>query len=68
MVAFGILIIFGFTYICEQTFSNINFIKNKLRNQLNDIRVDACLKLKTTDYSPEELPKLSGEIQCQKSY
>ncbi|KAL4107617.1 hypothetical protein QTP88_017941 [Uroleucon formosanum] len=62
MVAFGILTIFGSTYICEQTFSNMNFIKNKLRNQLNDISLDACLKLKTTDYFPE-LNKLSGEIQ-----
>ncbi|KAL4083645.1 hypothetical protein QTP88_028961 [Uroleucon formosanum] len=67
MVAFGILTIFGSTYICEQTFSNMNFIKNKLRNQLNDISLDACLKLKTTDYFPE-LNKLSGEIQCQKSH
>jgi len=64
MVAFGILTIFGSTYICEQTFSNMNFIKNKLRNQLNDISLETCLKLKTTNHSPE-LNKLSGEIQCQ---
>ncbi|XP_050065986.1 general transcription factor II-I repeat domain-containing protein 2B-like [Aphis gossypii] len=67
MVAFGILTIFESTYICEQTFSNMNFIKNKLRNQLNDISLDACLKMKTTDYFPK-LNKLSGEIQCQKSH
>ncbi len=30
--AFGILSIFGSTYLCEQVFSSMNFIKNKLRS------------------------------------
>lgn len=67
VIAFGIMTIFGSTYICEQTFSNMNYIKNKLRSQLNDISLDACLKLKTTNYSPD-LNKLCSEIQTQKSH
>lgn len=59
---FKMLTIFGSTYVCKQTFSNINFIKNKLRNQLNDISlVDTCLKWKSIDYSLE-FNKLCSEI------
>lgn len=32
MVAFGISTIFGFTYVCEQTFSNMYFNENKPRS------------------------------------
>jgi len=31
-------------------FLNMNFIKNKLRSQLNDISHDNCLMSKNTDY------------------
>ena len=31
--------IFGTTYICEQCFSNMNFIKNKHRNKLTNIDI-----------------------------
>ncbi|KAI5088835.1 general transcription factor II-I repeat domain-containing protein 2-like, partial [Silurus meridionalis] len=34
--ALGVLSIFGSTYVCEQVFSNINFIKNKHRARLTD--------------------------------
>lgn len=40
--------IFGSTYFCEPTFPSMNFIKNKLRSQLNDNSLDACLKFKIT--------------------
>lgn len=41
---------YGSTYICEQTFSNINPVKNKLRSLLND---DTSLQSKTTNYIPD---------------
>ncbi|XP_044276826.1 general transcription factor II-I repeat domain-containing protein 2A-like [Varanus komodoensis] len=34
--AFGVLSIFGSTYVCEQVFSNMNYIKNKHRSRLTD--------------------------------
>lgn len=65
--AFGILTVFGSTYICEQVFSSINFIKGKLRNRLNAASLLSCIKLKTTSYSPN-IEKLSNEIQQQPSH
>lgn len=65
--AFGILTIFGSTYSCEQTFSNMNFIKSKLRSQLTEVSLETCLKLKTTTYSPD-IEKLCASIQQQKSH
>lgn len=45
MIAFKILSIFGNTYICEQLFSNINFIKNELGTQMNNVCIDTRFKL-----------------------
>lgn len=47
---FSILIVNGFTYIYEQTFLNMDLVKNKLKSRLNDIRLDTCLKLNITNY------------------
>lgn len=59
---------YGFTYICEQIFSNISLIKNKLRSWLNDdASLDTSLKSKTTNYFPGR-NKLWSEIQSQKSH
>ncbi|XP_074854305.1 general transcription factor II-I repeat domain-containing protein 2A-like isoform X2 [Carettochelys insculpta] len=65
--AFSILSIFGSTHLCEQVFSNMNFIKSKLRRQLNDESLQSCLKLKMTAYSPD-FERLSEETQQQKSH
>lgn len=65
--AFGVLAIFGSTYICEQVFSNMNFIKNKHRSRLTDINLRSCLKMKVTSYSPD-VKKLCSEVQEQKSH
>lgn len=64
--AFGVLAIFGSTYICEQVFSNMNFIKNKHRSCLTDISLGSCLKMKVTSYSPD-VKTLCSEVQEQKS-
>lgn len=46
------LIIFGSTYICEQTFSIMNFNKNSLRARLKDEHLQAVLKISTSNFKP----------------
>ncbi|XP_069460653.1 general transcription factor II-I repeat domain-containing protein 2-like [Ambystoma mexicanum] len=65
--AFGVLSIFGSTYVCEQVFSNMNYIKNKHRSRLTDDSLQACVKMKVTSYSPD-VQTLSTEVQEQKSH
>lgn len=43
-VAFGILTVYGSAF---QTFSNMSFIKNKLKSRLNNVSPDVCSKLRT---------------------
>ncbi|XP_066471497.1 protein FAM200C-like isoform X2 [Tiliqua scincoides] len=65
--AFAVLSIFGSTYVCEQVFSNMNFIKNKYRSRLTDVCLQSCVKTKVTSYSPD-VQTLCVEIQKQKSH
>ena len=51
---------------CEKTYSNMNFIKNKLRNQIHDKNLKSCLKLRTS-YTLNII-KLSKEMQADCSY
>ena len=66
-LAFGVLTIFGSTYSCEQAFSFMNIIKSKVRSQLTNKNLEACLKLKITSYEPD-LTKLSKSMQGQCSH
>ena len=65
--AFGILSIFGSTYVCEQLFSNMNYIKNRYRSRLTDDSLQSCVKVKVSSYSPN-VQMLCAEIQDQKSH
>ncbi|KAK7918764.1 hypothetical protein WMY93_010048 [Mugilogobius chulae] len=65
--AFGVLSIFGSTYICEQLFSNVNYIKSKYRSRQTDESLQSCVKIKVTSYSPN-ITELSNELQGQKSH
>ena len=65
--AFGILSIFGSTYVCEQLFSNMNYIKNRYRTRLTDNSLQSCVKVKVSFYSPN-VQKLCAEMQEQKSH
>ncbi|XP_039186129.1 general transcription factor II-I repeat domain-containing protein 2-like [Crotalus tigris] len=65
--AFGVLSIFGSTYICEQVFSNMNYIKNKYRSRLAGNSLQSCVKMKLTSYSPD-VQTLCAEIENQKSH
>ena len=46
--ALGVLSSFGSTYLCEQVFSSMNFIKSKHRSRLTDESLQSCLKIKVT--------------------
>ena len=64
---FGVLPIFGSTYVCEQLFSTMNYIKNKHRSRLTDDSLQSCVKMRVTSYSPD-LQTLCAEVQEQKSH
>ncbi|GFX18108.1 uncharacterized protein TNCV_1577871 [Trichonephila clavipes] len=50
-LAYAILTIFSSTYACESLFSEINNIKDSLRNRLTDYSNSACILLKVTSYN-----------------
>ena len=65
--AFGVLSIFGSTYLCEQIFSILNYIKSKHHSRLTDESLQSGMKIKVTCYSPD-MDTLCSEVQAQKSY
>ena len=50
---------FGSTYICESVFSIMKQIKNNTRNRMADETLDACLRLSTTEITPELLMQIN---------
>ena len=65
--ALGVLSIFGSTYLCEQIFSNMNYIKSKYRTRLTDESLQSCVKIKVTSYMPD-VEKLTSDVRKQKSH
>jgi hypothetical protein len=51
-LAFSLLTMFGSTYVCEQLFSSMNFIKSTVRNRIGTDLSETCVQLKSTNYSP----------------
>ncbi|GFX80182.1 general transcription factor II-I repeat domain-containing protein 2A [Trichonephila clavipes] len=66
-LAYVISTIFSSTYACESLFSEINNMKDSLRNRLTDDSNSACFLLKVTSYNPN-MSYLSSNLQQQKSY
>ncbi|GFY19385.1 dimer_Tnp_hAT domain-containing protein [Trichonephila clavipes] len=64
---YAVLTIFSSTYACESLFSEINNIKDSLRNHLTDDSNSACILLKVTSYNPD-ISYLSSNLQQQKSH
>lgn len=65
--AFGVLSIFGSTYLREQVFSSMNFIKSKYHSRLTNESLHSCVKIKVTSYSPD-IGKICSEFQKQVSH
>src|SRR5258705_8603557 len=57
---------FGTTYVCEQTFSSMNLIKNKHRTRLTDQHLGNLLRLGSTNMRPR-IKELVMAKQIQKS-
>ncbi|GFW44120.1 dimer_Tnp_hAT domain-containing protein [Trichonephila clavipes] len=66
-LVYAILTIFSSTYACESLFSEINNIKDSLRNRLTDDSNSACILLKVTSYNPD-ISYLSSNLQQKKSH
>ena len=47
------LVLFGSTYICEQTFSTMSINKNKLRSNLTDTNLQSLLRITTSNMEPD---------------
>lgn len=47
------LVVYGSTYICEQTFSAMKHNKSSTRSRLTDEHLQAILKISTTHFKPE---------------
>ena len=47
------LVIFGLTYICEQTFSIMNKNKNSLRSSITDEHLKSVLRISTANLTPD---------------
>ena len=61
------LSIFGSTYICEQTFSIMNMIKNKQRSSLSNENLEDILKISTSHMYPD-YDKLVVGKRCNVSH
>ena len=48
-MAMKLLILFGSTYICEQTFLTMNINKTKLRSNLTDVHLQSSLRISTSN-------------------
>lgn len=62
-----IITMFGSTYLCEQTFSILNYRKNNNCSRLTDEHLDAILRVSTTKMKAD-IKKLASQMQPQKSH
>ncbi|XP_050503442.1 EPM2A-interacting protein 1-like [Diabrotica virgifera virgifera] len=66
-VALKISALFCSTYLCESTFLNMKFIKNKYRSRVTDEHLDSCIRLGITNNQPD-VKKLTDMMDCQSSH
>ncbi|XP_045504708.1 general transcription factor II-I repeat domain-containing protein 2A-like isoform X2 [Colias croceus] len=59
--------IFGSTYTCEQTFSIVNYRKNKYASRLTDEHLRAILRIATTNMTAN-IQEIASQIQPQTSH
>ncbi|CAH2108321.1 unnamed protein product [Euphydryas editha] len=62
-----LITVFGSTYLCEQTFSILNYRKNKYASRLTDEHLKAILRISTTNLKTD-IQKIASQIQPQTSH
>lgn len=62
------LSLFGSTYLCEQTFSVMNFNKNRVRTRLSDAHLRDILRIKTSCIEPDLTHLLHSRGQFHPSH
>lgn len=62
------LSLFGSTYLCEKTFSVMNFNKNRVRTRLSDSHLRDILRIKTTAFEPDLAYVLQSRSQYHPSH
>nr|XP_014351190.1 PREDICTED: general transcription factor II-I repeat domain-containing protein 2-like [Latimeria chalumnae] len=65
-VAQKILVLFGSTYVCEQTFSLLKCNKSRYRSQLTDQHLSSLLQISTTRMTPDfdAIVKRGDKLHC----
>lgn len=64
----SMIAMFGSTYLCEQTFSKMNYVKSKYRSRLTDENLKAILKIGGTKFEPKWPNILNNMLQFHKSH
>ncbi|XP_042242397.1 general transcription factor II-I repeat domain-containing protein 2B-like [Homarus americanus] len=62
------LVLFGSTYICEQTFSIMKLNKSKLRSAMTDDHLEQVLFIATTEATPDFNGLVSNHQRCHPSH
>lgn len=65
--ALKMMSLFGSTYVCEQLFSKMNFVKNKTRSRLTNVHLENSLKVSTSKIRPD-IDKLVKRMHQQSSH
>ncbi|CAH1173813.1 unnamed protein product [Phaedon cochleariae] len=65
--ALQLITFFGSTYLCEQTFSILNYRKNKYASRLTDEHLRAILRIATTNLKAN-IQQIATQIQPQTSH
>ncbi|KAL2092913.1 hypothetical protein ACEWY4_012711 [Coilia grayii] len=60
------LVLFGSTYVCEQTFSVMNYNKSRYRSRLTDKHLSSVLRISTSNTTPnfDGLVKRGDRLNC----
>ncbi|KAL4104512.1 hypothetical protein QTP88_019807 [Uroleucon formosanum] len=66
-LAINLATMFGSTYICEASFSKIDFLKNKYRTKLTDSHLEDTLRISCSPRVPD-FKKLAKEKKCNFSH
>ena len=62
------MVLFGSTYICEQTFSTMSITKSKHRSQLTDKNLQSVLRISTSSMEPDFKAILKNKSQIHGSH